>query len=122
MSFSGQYISQNFQEAVITIINDFGLKLNPSKTSLRVGSGKKSITGLNVTGPKLLASKKLKRSLKQEVYYIQKFGYLSHVNKLKIRDPEYKLSLIGKLTFINQVEPDNTFAVAAIDYLKNLKY
>ncbi|MDX1525891.1 MAG: retron St85 family RNA-directed DNA polymerase [Pseudidiomarina maritima] len=121
MSFSGKYISQRFQDSVKTIVEEFGLTVNSKKTSLRVGKSKKAITGLNVTGERVLVSKKFKRRLRQEIYFIKKFGYLSHINKLKIRDPEYKASLLGKLAFIKQVEPDNDFADEAIATLKNLK-
>ncbi|QZN90552.1 reverse transcriptase domain-containing protein [Idiomarina abyssalis] len=121
MSFSGAYVSKNFISSVGEVITDFGLMVNHSKTSLRTGNSKKAITGIIVSGNRLRASKQLKRKLSQEVHYIKKFGFLSHINKLKIRDPNYKLSLIGKLNFLKQVEPDNEFAIDALNYLRKLE-
>ena len=44
-------------------------------------------------------------------YYINTYGLYSHISKKKIRNPYYLNSLIGKLNYILNIEPDNTKAL-----------
>ena len=57
--------------------------------------------------------KHYKRRLRQELYYVMKYGLISHISKRKIGNPLYFESLYGKLLFWLMVEPDNEFALKA---------
>ncbi|MBQ0398299.1 hypothetical protein J7S99_11915, partial [Providencia rettgeri] len=52
-----------------------------------------------------------KRKLKNELHFIKKYGYLSHINKQKIKDPNYLFSILGKINFWLQVEPMSKKAI-----------
>ena len=102
------------------IISEEGFAINNDKTRLCRGNGKKIVTGLSVHGDELTIPMSYKRKIKQEVYYILKYGLFSHLSKKKIKDPFYIDSLLGKLAFWKWVEPENSFASNAIYELKKV--
>lgn len=119
--FSGEYIPHKLIEVIKEIIVSFGLNVNENKTTLLLGANKqKIVTGLAVHGNTLSIPRVYKRKLKQEVHYIKKFGLISHISKKKIRNPNYLLSLEGRLRFWLQVEPKNEFAKRSLDFILSL--
>jgi len=117
LAFSGNYISHKFSEIVSSIVSDFGLTVNQQKTKLIIGDKQKIITGISVQGTQLSIPRKTKRLLKQEIHYIRKFGFLSHISKLKIKNPHYILSLEGKFRFWLQIEPNDSFAKDSLELI-----
>ena len=95
--------------------------INNDKTRLHLKTGQRIVTGISVSGDKLCLPRGTKRELKKEIFFINKYGYLSHIDKLKIKDPLYLDSLHGKLQFLLQIEPDDTFAKSSIASIKKLK-
>ena len=79
------------------------------------------MTGLSISGDELKLPRKTKRELKQEIHYIKTFGYISHISKNKISNPYYLESLIGKVNFWLQAEPDNLFAKDSLNHLLEIK-
>ena len=121
LTFSGNYIPHNFIQIVNGIIESYELKVNTKKTRLHTKKGKRIVTGVSVSGSTPTIPRSTKRELRKEIFYIKKFGYLSHVTKLKIRKINYLNSLEGKFQFWNQVEPGNKFVIASIEYIKEIK-
>lgn len=117
LAFSGKYIPHKYIGIVDSIITEFGLIVNSKKTKLIIGDKQKIVTGISVNGKTLALPRKTKRSIKQDIYYIKKFGLISHISKLKIKNPNYILSLEGKLRFWLQIEPSNAFAKTSLDYI-----
>lgn len=111
LTFSGAYISTNFLGFVSSIVSSYGLLVNDSKTRLLIDKNKKIVTGLSVSGPELRITRELRRSIKKDVFYIGKYGFLSHVSQMKIKDPFYVESIKGKVDFWLQAEPGNAEAV-----------
>jgi len=120
LAFSGGYIPHKFIKIVEEIVCDFGLSVNQSKTKLCVGQGRKVVTGLSVSGPVLKLPRSVKRSLRQQAHYVKQYGILSHSSKLRNRNPYYLESLIGKLAFWIQVEPDNDYPKAYLTALRGI--
>ncbi|NKC19154.1 RNA-directed DNA polymerase [Pseudoalteromonas sp. S4498] len=110
LTFSGNYIPHTFIEIVNEIIVDFGLNVNKQKTKLIIGNKQKIVTGISVKNSRLQLPRKTRRTLKQELFYIKKYGLISHISKLKIKKPNYLDSLQGKFAFWTYVEPHNEFA------------
>lgn len=111
MTFSGGYISTNFLGVVECIISGCGLTTNTSKTRLMIETNKKIVTGLSVSGKSLRITRELRRSIKQDVFYIRTYGFLSHISQQKIKDPFYLDSIMGKVNFWLQAEPNNIQAI-----------
>lgn len=114
LTFSGNYIPHKIIDIVESIVTSFGLLVNQEKTRLQLGANQRIVTGLSVAGTELKVPRNFKRQLKLELHYISKYGFNSHTSRMKIRNPFYIESLIGKLNFLLQAEPHNQFAKEAI--------
>ncbi|WP_190810109.1 reverse transcriptase family protein [Flagellimonas sp. S3867] len=110
LAFSGGNIPARFIDYVTEIVTTESFEINNSKTQLHKSKGKRIITGVAVNGEIVKAPKSYKRKLFQTLYYIEIFGLNSHRTKLKIRNPNYLESLIGKLNYVLTIEPDNSKA------------
>lgn len=119
LAFSGNYIPIKFISFCRNIIGECGFSLNDSKTKITRGT-RKIITGLSVGGQSLRVPRAYKRSLRQEFYYIQKYGINSHISNNKIRHPYYLESLYGKFQFWQTVEPSSKFCQDALEFLRGL--
>ncbi len=121
LAFSGAYIPHKLVGIISEIIAESGLLVNEQKTSLIIGDKQKIITGLSVKGGNLTLPRASRRLIKQEIHYIKQFGLVSHISKLKIKNPYYLQSLEGKLRFWLQVESDSTFAFDSLNFILSLK-
>lgn len=117
MTFSGGYISNKLPALIEFIVNDYGLVVNTTKTKLMINKNKKIVTGLSVAADTLRITRELRRSIKQAVHYIERYGFLSHVSQEKIKDPFYLDSILGKVNFWLQAEPHNSDAKNCRDVL-----
>ncbi|EIM8482893.1 RNA-directed DNA polymerase [Serratia marcescens] len=120
LCFSGKYIPNKIIGVITNIIANYGLQVNSDKTSLLIKANKKIITGISVTGQKPSLPREYKRKLKNELHFIKKYGYLSHISQQKIKDPNYLLSILGRVSFWLQVEPHNELAITSRDYLLSI--
>ncbi|MAA96171.1 MAG: RNA-dependent DNA polymerase [Rheinheimera sp.] len=118
MTFSGNYIPHTLIVTIENVISSYGLSVNSEKTRLHLKKGQRIVTGISVSGDSLSVPREYKRALKQEIHFIERYGYISHVSKLKINDPLYLEKLIGKVNFWLQVEPENNFAKHALKLLR----
>lgn len=117
MTFSGGYISSNFPMLIKSIVEQYGLFVNEKKTRLLINKNKKIVTGLSVSSTSLRITRDLRRSIKQEVHYISRYGFISHVSQKKIKDPFYLDSILGKVNFWLQTEPSCSDAKKCRDIL-----
>lgn len=113
LTFSGDSIPVRLLEYINGIVHSEGFVINTDKTRLYKKGGKRIVTGISVNGKELKIPKEYKRNLKQELYFIIKYGYESHIKKKKIRKSNYLESLIGKVNFWLYVEPSNIYALNA---------
>lgn len=107
ITISGEYIPHKVISIIENIVDSFGLKVNPEKTRLKIGEGQKIVTGISVSGTSIALPRKEKREIKKEMHFIKKFGHRSHMSKKKIRQPFYLESLLGRLGYWLQIEPNN---------------
>lgn len=110
LTFSGGYISTNFVSVVSSVVSEFGLVINESKTRLLIEKNKKLVTGLSVAGSSLKITREMRRSITKDVFYIGRYGLFSHISQMKIKDPFYLESIAGKVAFWLQAEPLNASA------------
>lgn len=121
LTFSGNYIPHAFIHIIENIIESYGLQTNTSKTRLQIKPGQKIVTGISISGSKVSLPRSTKREIKKEFHFIKKYGLLSHISKMKIKDPFYLDVIQGKLSFWLQVEPTDRFALNAFNHIKELK-
>ena len=124
------------KDKVQAIISEFGFKINEEKSKLMKRGWHQYVTGLTIFDeqyPRI--SRKVKRKLRQQIYYINRFGYRSYVlYDLKKTPQDYfdssavkdgvdsqihylETKLNGWLLFINSIEPH--FAKKYSDLLKS---
>ena len=119
LTFSGEYIPLKFIEYVQLIIENGGFIVNLGKTKLLQKNAKKIITGVSITSGIPTIPKELKRRLRQEAFYIHKYGYNQHIKHCKHNiDPAYKLRLLGKFSYWNSIERNNENVKTLVKQLK----
>lgn len=122
MVFSGKKISKSIIKYIIEIIESFGFKINTKKTKLLVKEKQKIVTGIDITGSKLTLPRNTRREIKKTMFFIKKYGLISHMNNEKIKNANYLLSLEGKVRFWLQVDPENTEAKNFLQDLIRIKH
>lgn len=103
-------------EKVKGMLKEMGLCLNESKTRFFTAASQMNVTGL-VVNEKLSVPRAYKRALRQEVYYVLKFGPASALARCRDFIPlpkkegpaavSYLHHLCGKLRYVLFIEPQN---------------
>ncbi len=109
MTFSGE--ADDLREIIPFVkaeLKKCGLVLNSKKTNLVSCSKRQTVTGI-VVNEKANISDEYKRQLRKEVYFIEKFGIESHLDKIgaDISRSRYLASLLGKINYALQVCPSD---------------
>ena len=106
LTFSGNLSGDRILSIIIRCrcrLNFLGLKLNPEKTRVNRRGSRQQVTGL-VVNEKLQAPRELRRKLRQEMYYLNRY-WESEWRKLT---PEHLDSLLGQVNFVWSIDRDNT--------------
>lgn len=129
MTFSSDKNLYNVYIKVKGMLEDIGFEINETKTRFITNTARQTVTGLTVN-EKVSISKDYKRNLRQELFYIFKFGpadSLLHIGKGEYL-PNGQLNILkylsiveGKLSFILSVEKDNSYFKEAYLKVRNLK-
>ena len=117
LAFSGDSIPVKNIDYITNIINSCGFTVNENKTLLQQEKHKRIITGISIADDDVKVPRKYKRKLRLEIHCIRKHGLLGHMRKHKIKNPDYLLSIIGKIHFWISVEPDCKYARKALNDL-----
>lgn len=105
MTFSGDFDEKEVIRFVKNELFQLGLHLKNRKTVVVPASKRQSVTGI-VVNEKLNITKDYRKRVRQEVYYIKKFGLDEHLSRMGISDKErYLLSLKGRVAFVLQTIP-----------------
>lgn len=107
LSFSGEHIGKSFIKYVNKIIQSEGFIVNQDKTKLLHNNSRKIITGVSISSGKPTIPKSLKRRLRKEAYYINKYGLEDHMAHEQIDDLKYYSRLKGYFAYWNSIEKDN---------------
>lgn len=99
LTFSG-----NFNEGFVIKIAEKilmlnGFLLNKEKIRARRKHQRQEVTGI-VVNKKMQVSKEKRKKLRQEMYYINKFGLNDHLEKIKVESDYYLDRLLGICNFI----------------------
>ncbi|MBQ2798606.1 MAG: RNA-directed DNA polymerase [Ruminiclostridium sp.] len=108
MTFSGDFDVCEVKNFVSGELRRMGFFLNSKKTTAVRRGQRHTVTGI-VVNEKPSISANYKAKLRQELYYIMKFGINSHLEKCGIDIPaeKYLQKLLGRANYILSVEPDN---------------
>ena len=92
-------------------IRKYLLELNNKKIHIIHKSSNQNVTGI-VVNEKVQVSAKYRKEIRQEIYYIRKFGLESHLKKrnIDIGKEKYINILYGKILYVLQINnKDNEF-------------
>jgi retron-type reverse transcriptase len=107
MTFSGDFDESEIIGFVKRELRKLGLFLKNRKTAVIPATKRQTVTGI-VVNEKLNITKEYKKNIRQEMYYIKKFGLDEHLNKCGISDRQkYVLSLRGRIAFVLGTVPNN---------------
>lgn len=124
MTFSGDFDPGMVIKFVRNVLSDHNLRINSRKIQLRRPHQRQEVTGV-VVNVKLQAPRALRRKLRQSVYYIEKFGFSSHLDWTKNSRANHIQHLIGVANFIIFINPEDKEALnlknILITYLPNLE-
>ena len=120
MTFSGDFD----EKAVIFVVKDelrkLGLFLKNRKTAVIPSTKRQTVTGI-VVNEKIGLTKEYKNKIRQEIYYIKKYGIDGHLNKIKESDKQHYLnSLKGRVAFVLQTIPNDAEFLGYKEFLKNM--
>lgn len=117
LSFSGEFNEKEMTNFVINSVKDFGLEVNYEKITHMKPNQRQTVTGIVVNEkPQVVFYKR--NQIRQEMYFIQKFGFDNHVSRIKIKKRNYFQHLLGKINFILHLNPQDT---EFQEYKKQLK-
>ena len=121
MTFSGNFNPSKIIIKVRKMLYILGLQLNNDKIHIVNKSSCQLVTGI-VVNEKTQVSSKYRKEIRQEIYYIKKYGIKSHLQKRNINDTKKYLNMLyGKILYVLQInENDNEFKKYKT-YIFNLK-
>lgn len=119
LSFSGDFDEKELLEFVKSKISSIGLKINDKKTNLMKPNTRQTVTGIVVNEKAQVVFHK-RNKIRQEIFYIKKFGLVDHIKHLKIRQNNYLEHLLGKVNFILHINPTDKEFLEYKTYLNKL--
>lgn len=107
MTFSGDFKPSEVIIKVRKMLYKLGLQLNNDKIHVITKSSSQFVTGI-VVNEKAQVDSKYRKKIRQEIYYIEKYGLSSHLTRLNIKDKnQYINSLYGKILYVLQINKDD---------------
>lgn len=108
MTFSGFFDAQEVVCLVRKRLSEYGLQLNERKTKRLDPHQRQTVTGV-VVNRKANARSAYRRVLRQELYYCQKFGIESHLQRMgsSASVEQYRHRLLGRVNFVLSITPEN---------------
>ncbi len=121
MTFSSDKPLYAVYRKVKAVLEDMGFELNENKTVFITNANRQSVTGLTVN-EKVSVSPDYKRTLRQEVYYALKYGFENAILYADRKEfitygnadvKRYFNHLFGRVNYILQIEPHNSYFIEA---------
>lgn len=109
MTFSGEHIPVKFLSIVTDIVANEGFEVNAEKTVIMRERNRKIITGVSVSSDKPCIPRAKKRWIRQQTFYIERYGLRSYMRRKHIVDPFYDMRMNGYLAYWKAIEPDNPY-------------
>ena len=110
MTFSGDFEPGMVIKFVGKVLSQFELKINEKKTRVRRPGQKQEVTGV-IVNEKIQAPKELRKQLRQAVYYIEKYGLASHLEKTENLKANHVYHWLGIANFILFLNPNDEEAL-----------
>ena len=106
MTFSGDFDVDELKGKLLELLKRKHLVLNDRKTRVMTRNQRQVVTGCIVNQRIHLPPEQLKR-IRQEVYYIKKFGLLQHLKNINCSKNNYVKHLYGRINYALLLQPSN---------------
>ncbi len=118
MTFSGDFLPNLVIGKVRKMLYKLGLELNDKKTCVISNDYRQVVTGI-VVNKKLNIDIDYRKKIRQEIYYIKKYGVVEHFKYVEGFDntKDYLLNLYGRILYVLQIRRSIEFK----GYMKYLK-
>lgn len=122
MTFSGQFNPSELIVKVRKMLYKLGLSLNNDKIHIIHKSSRQNVTGI-VVNEKMQVNIKYRNKIRQEIYYIKKFGLSSHLKKcdINIKPKKYLNGLYGRILYVLQINETDKEFIKYKQFLEKLK-
>lgn len=106
LTFSGsEFDTPSHLKMVDKELSRIGLSLNTKKTRVLYSHVRQEVTGL-VVNEKVSVPQDYRRKLRQECYFVKKFGIFGHAREVAANNPKLLLEeIIGKLSYVMSIHP-----------------
>lgn len=122
MTFSGAFNPSELIIKVRKMLYKVGLELNNDKIHIVYKSSSQNVTGI-VVNEKMQVNVKYRNKIRQEIYYIKKFGLSSHLKKcdINIDSKKYLNILYGRVLYVLQINENDKEFIKYRQFIENLK-
>ncbi len=119
MTFSGDFNPDTVISFVRNELKKYGFLLNEQKTKIQCDGNRKIVSGV-VVNEKPSVPIEYRRKLRQEIYFIEKFGIYSHMEKAKIdaSPDKYIRQLFGRINYVLSINPNDKYFLQSRNLLK----
>lgn len=104
MTFSGDFDEVQVIRFIRKNLKSMGLKLNKNKTRVRKQGQQQEVTGI-VVNYKTQVPKTVRKEIRKNMYYIQKYGLESHLNYIGTERKNYIGHLMGQISYALFINP-----------------
>ena len=104
MTFSGDFDEVQVIRFIRKNLKSMGLKLNKTKTRERKQGQQQEVTGI-VVNYKTQVPKTVRKEIRKNMYYIQKYGLESHLNYIGTERKNYIGHLMGQISYALFINP-----------------
>lgn len=118
LTFSGDFNEGDLIKNIERIVNQQGFFINEEKTRTRKKNQRQEVTGI-VVNEKMQIERTIRRKIRSDVYYIQKYGLESHLIKINEKRNNYIYHLIGLVSYASFINPYDDNLKQYIDILKD---
>lgn len=129
MTFSGEFNADEVIRKAGGFLKSMGFELHGKKTKVVSCHSRQQVTGI-VVNQKPQVTKEYRRQLRQTLYYCERYGLQSHLEAIhdtrylplgKAGFTRYWLSLLGRVNYVLQVNPEDSWFLDGRSRVMKLK-
>jgi RNA-directed DNA polymerase len=120
LTLSGEFRIGSIINYLRRVLGENGFIINDKKTSVMKQGQRQIVTGI-VVNDTMHAPRKLRRTLRQELFYIKKYGLGAHVAQKKIIRGKYLDHLIGQVSYVLSINSKDNYFTDALRTLYEIK-
>jgi RNA-directed DNA polymerase len=106
LAFSGKIEEEKLMTLVNQQLKELGLSLNDNKTKIMTQNMRQVVTGI-VVNEKAQVPKEKRKELRQAIFYIEKYGLDSHLEKINCKKANYVKHLLGLVNYVLFINPND---------------